>query len=133
MNENPPAFTYPFSHTISTMCGFTNGTKALGALPVRKSTERFCTAFNLTVEALNSVIGPDPVPMLRRKIHIGQGFFNSVLPVLGSFGKLHGPEFLRYLDCFFTSGFLTLLSWGVLCIRTTAFTLLWGVTENIFL
>ena len=33
MNENPPAFTYPFSHTISTMCGFTNGTKAIGAFP----------------------------------------------------------------------------------------------------
>ena len=83
--------------------------KHQGALPVRKSTDRFCTAFNLTVEALNSVIGPDPGPMLRRKIHIGQGFFDSVLYLLGSFGKLHGPEFLRYLDCFFTGRFLALL------------------------
>ena len=47
--------------------------------------------------------------MLRRKTHIGQGFFDSVLYLLGRFSKIHGPEFLRYLDCFFTGGFLAFL------------------------
>ena len=54
-----------------------------GTLPVRKSTDRFCTAFHLAVEAFNSVIGPDPGPMLRREIHIGQSFFDPVLYFFG--------------------------------------------------
>src|SRR5699024_4853728 len=78
-----------------------------GTLPVRKSADRFCTVFNLTVETLNRVIRSDPGPVLRRKIHIGQGFFDSVLHL---FGKLHGSELLRYLDSFFASSFLALLS-----------------------
>ena len=47
--------------------------------------------------------------MLRRKIHIGQGFLDSVLHLFGSFGKLHRPEFFRYLERFFTSSILALL------------------------
>ena len=73
-----------------------------GTLAVGKCTYRFCTAFNLTVKTLNSVIGSDS--MLCRKIHIGQSFFNSVRYLLGSFGQLHGSEFLCYLDGFFASG-----------------------------
>lgn len=80
-----------------------------GTLAVGKCTDRFCTTFDFTVEALNRVIGPYPGPLLRRKIHIGQGFFNPVFYLLCSFGKLHGPEFLRYQDCFFTGGFLAFL------------------------
>ena len=76
-----------------------------GALPVGKSTDRFLPAFDLTVEPFNGSISPDLGSMLRRKIHIGQGFFDSVLYLFGSFGKLHGSKFLRYLDCFFTGRF----------------------------
>lgn len=46
--------------------------------------------------------------MLRRKIHIGQGFFDSIFYLFCSFGKLHGSEFLRYQNRFFASGFLAL-------------------------
>ena len=80
-----------------------------GTLLVGKSADCFCTAFNLTVKTLNRIIGPNPGPMLRRKIHIGQGFFDSILHFPGSFGKLHGPELLRYLDCFFKGSFLAYL------------------------
>ena len=104
-----------------------------GALAVRKSTDRFCTTFSLTVETLNRVIGPDPGPMLRRKIHIGQGFLDSVLHLFGRFGKLHRPEFFRYLEHFSRAAFLLSCAWIALSIRATVFILFRGVTENIFL
>ena len=46
---------------------------------------------------------------MRRKIHIGQGLFNPVLYLFGSFGELHGSKFPRYLDCFFTDSLLAFL------------------------
>ena len=104
-----------------------------GFLPVGKSADCFCPTFNLTVEALNSFIGLDAGPILRRNIHIGQGFFDSVLHLFGGFGKLHKLEFFRYMECFLRSASLLTYAWIPLNIRATAFILLWGVTENIFL
>lgn len=40
-------------------------------LPIGKSADCFCTAFDLTVETLNGIVGPDPGPVLCGKIHIG--------------------------------------------------------------
>ena len=104
-----------------------------GFLPVGKSADCFCTAFNLTVKALNRIIGPNPGPMLRRKIHLGQGFLDSVRYFLGGLGKLHGPGLLRYLDCFFTGSFLAFLRMDRLEHKSYRFHLVPGCTENIFL
>ena len=54
-----------------------------GTLPVGKSTDCFYPAFNLTIKLFNSIISSDPCPMLCRKIHIGQGFFNPILYLFG--------------------------------------------------
>lgn len=40
-------------------------------LTIGKSADCFCPAFDLTVETLNGIVGPDPGPVLCGKIHIG--------------------------------------------------------------
>ncbi len=40
-------------------------------LSIRKSAGCFCSAFNLTIEALNGVVCPDSGPVLYWKVHVG--------------------------------------------------------------
>ena len=101
-----------------------------GFLLVGKSADCFCPTFNLTVEALNSFIGLDAGPILRRNIHIGQGFFDSVLHLFGGFGKLHKLEFFRYMECFFTVSFLAHLCMDPLEHKSYRFHLIMGCNRK---
>ena len=40
-------------------------------LSIRKSTDRLCSTFDFTIEALNGVVCPDSSPVLCRKVHVG--------------------------------------------------------------
>ena len=53
--------------------------KHQGTLAVRESTDSPGPAFNLAVDPLHRVVGPDPEPVLIRKVHIGQGLIDAFL------------------------------------------------------
>lgn len=49
-----------------------------------------CPASYLTVNPFNDIVCADLQPMLRRKIHVGQGFFNTILYLFGCLIQPHG-------------------------------------------
>ena len=55
---------------------------------IRESSHHTGAAANLTVESFNYIVGPDPSPVLRGKITVGQRFFNTVLITCAGIGAV---------------------------------------------
>ena len=70
------------------------------ALSVMKSADLFCSTFDLAVELLNLIIVSNPCTMLRGKIHIGQGFFNSVFHFFSTLANFIKRRFSATLIAF---------------------------------
>ena len=76
---------------------------------VRESPDHLCATFDLAIQSLQSVVAPDPDPVLGREGHKRQRLLKSRLNGLCRFAELHCSELFDHLLCFLPSGRFILL------------------------
>ena len=89
------------------------------AVSVREAAYCIRPAAYLPVDPLDTVIAPNPKPMLVRKIRIGQSLFNSACEGVRCRSQFGVSHFLCNFLRFFEAGFLIFLSKD--CFQPTAY------------
>ena len=69
-----------------------------GRFTVRESSNHFGPAFDFPVDPLQNIVRPDPRPVLRRKIHVGQGFCYTLLYLLCGLGQFYLSELFSHFN-----------------------------------
>ena len=76
---------------------------------VGKTAHHAGASADLPVQSLNGIVGADARPMLRRKIRIGECFFDPIFNLLCGFLQLHFFQFFNDRPGLFTGSFFALL------------------------
>ncbi len=97
-----------------------------GALSIRESPYRLRPALYLPVEPFDGIVGPDPCPVLGRKVHVGEGLLYAILHLFCCCAEFHLLQFFCYLGGFLPGGFLALLGMDGLQHHGNAFHLIAG-------
>ena len=72
-----------------------------GGFAIRKGSNDFGSTFDLSVDPFQSIVGPDPGPMLSWKTHIGESFVYTGLNLISSLAKLHfAITVFIHTDCY---------------------------------
>ena len=77
-----------------------------GTLTIRENANGPGSSLNLTIYPFNEVGRSDLIPMLVRKVHVGQSFINPGFYLFCGSSELHFPKLLHHSLCFYTSGIL---------------------------
>lgn len=77
-----------------------------GTLTIRENADGPGSSLNLTIYPFNEVGRSDLIPMLVRKVHVGQSFINPGFYLFCGSSEFHFPKLLHHSLCFYTSGSL---------------------------
>ena len=103
-----------------------------GGFAIRKGSNDFGSTFDLAVDPFQSIVGPDPGPMLSWKTHIGESFVYTGLNLISSLAKLHFAQLGYDRIGFLTGRSLVLLSMnGFQHLCYSLYTLLRNYREDI--